>query len=254
MNRQNILGYETVAVSLAETTHDIAKTLDAPDVQCRWMACMNPHSYVIARSDLGFSAALRHADWLVPDGVGILVASRILRCPLPERITGFDVFEGAMHVLDARGGSVFFLGSTPDVLDRIADRLLLDYPNVRLAGRLSPPFKSLFSEQDNSQMITQIAEASPDILWVGMTAPKQEKWIAEMQPELQVKFVGAIGAVFDFYAGTVKRSHPVFQRMGLEWLPRLLQQPRRLWRRVFISAPIFMRDVLKAGLSNIRDQ
>lgn len=86
--------------------------------------------------------------------------------------------------------------------------------------------------------------AKPDILWVGMTAPKQEKWIYKNRDKLDVKFIGAIGAVFDFYAGKVKRSHPAFQKMGLEWLPRLLQEPQRLWRRNFVSNPKFMFDVM----------
>lgn len=97
-------------------------------------------------------------------------------------------------------------------------------------------------------MLAQIMLAAPDVLWVGMTAPKQEKWIAAMQPRLRVRFAGAIGAVFDFYSGEVKRSHPVLQRIGLEWLPRLVQQPRRLWRRMAVSAPIFVWDVLLARL------
>jgi N-acetylglucosaminyldiphosphoundecaprenol N-acetyl-beta-D-mannosaminyltransferase len=94
-------------------------------------------------------------------------------------------------------------------------------------------------------MIAAINASKADVLWVGMTAPKQEKWIFENRARLNVKFAGAIGAVFDFYTGRVKRSHPVFQRLGLEWLPRLVQQPRRLWRRMFVSAPIFVWHVLK---------
>ena len=93
--------------------------------------------------------------------------------------------------------------------------------------------------------VVGIDVAAPDVLWVGMTAPKQEKWIFENRACLNVKFAAAIGAVFDFYTGQVKRSHPVFQRFGLEWLPRLIQQPRRLWRRMFVSAPIFVWHVLR---------
>ena len=97
-------------------------------------------------------------------------------------------------------------------------------------------------------MVTAVNAAAPDVLWVGMTAPKQEKWILENHARLNVKFAAAIGAVFDFYTGKVKRSHPVFQRLGLEWLPRLIQQPRRLWRRMFVSAPIFIWHVLRQWL------
>jgi len=94
-------------------------------------------------------------------------------------------------------------------------------------------------------MISAINAARPDVLWVGMTAPKQEKWIHQNRHRLQVKFIGAIGAVIDFYTGRVKRSHPVFRKLGLEWLPRLLQEPRRLWRRMGVSAPIFVMEVVR---------
>lgn len=92
--------------------------------------------------------------------------------------------------------------------------------------------------------------AKPDVLWVGMTAPKQEKWIYANLPHLNVKFAAAIGAVFDFYTGRVKRSSPIFQKLGLEWLPRLVSQPRRLWRRMIISAPIFIWHIIKYKLLN----
>jgi len=95
-------------------------------------------------------------------------------------------------------------------------------------------------------MIDAINATQADVLWVGMTAPKQEKWIYVNRERLEVRFAAAIGAVFDFYTGRVKRSHPVFQWLGLEWLPRLVQQPRRLWRRMFISAPIFLWDAVKS--------
>ena len=94
-------------------------------------------------------------------------------------------------------------------------------------------------------MIEAVNTSQADVLWVGMTAPKQEKWVYQHRQALNVKFIGCIGAVFDFYVGNVKRSHPFFQSIGLEWLPRLFREPHRLWRRMFISAPIFMLHVLK---------
>jgi N-acetylglucosaminyldiphosphoundecaprenol N-acetyl-beta-D-mannosaminyltransferase len=97
-------------------------------------------------------------------------------------------------------------------------------------------------------MVNAINQTQPDVLWVGMTAPKQEKWIFQNLHRLDVKFAGAVGAVFDFYVGNVKRSHPVFQRLGLEWLPRLVQQPGRLWKRMFVSAPIFVWHVVKQAI------
>ncbi|MEA3298607.1 MAG: WecB/TagA/CpsF family glycosyltransferase [Pseudomonadota bacterium] len=228
--------------------HDVF-TGERPGGGCRWLACLNPHSYAVAKADPLFATALRGADWLVPDGAGILLGSRILGGTIRARITGSDVFEGLHERLNgAGGGSVFFLGSTDDTLAAIRRKMAVDYPNIRVAGTYSPPFKADYSEAELDSMCAAISAAAPDVLWVGMTAPKQEKWIHANRHRLNVRFAGAIGAVFDFYVGRVKRSHPMFQRLGLEWLPRLIQQPRRLWRRMFVSAPVFLADVVRARL------
>ena len=124
----------------------------------------------------------------------------------------------------------------------------VEYRNIRVVGTYSPPFKTDYSAQESRQMTEVVNAARADVLWVGLTAPKQEKWIYENKKALNVKFIGAVGAAFDFYAGTVKPSPAFFRRHGLDWLPRLLQQPRRLWRRTFVSAPIFLWHVLKARM------
>lgn len=241
---KRILGYDIEARTARDCIAEIANVLRSDESSCHWMACINPHSYAVGRRSADFKRALRSADWLVPDGVGILIAGCILGQPLRERITGFDIFHGVMQELDRIGGSVFFLGGTEETLGLIAAKLPTDYPSVRLAGTYSPPFNDHFDGLDNELMLSSLANAKADVLWVGMTAPKQEKWIAQNLDRLPVSFAGAIGAVFDFYTGKVKRSHPVFQRMGLEWLPRLVQQPRRLWRRMLVSAPVFLADTI----------
>lgn len=217
--------------------------------RCRWLACMNPHSYAVALRDAPFSRALHAADWLIPDGSGIVIASHVLGGNIRQRITGSDIFYTLNSKANELGGlSVFFLGSIPDCLEEIRVRMERDYPKIRFAGSYSPPFKQEYAEDELDAMIAAINQASPDILWVGMTAPKQEKWIHQNLHRLDVRFAAAIGAVFDFYTGRVIRSHPIFQRLGLEWLPRLVQEPRRLWKRMFISAPIFMWHVVRARL------
>lgn len=242
---QKILGYMVQFDTQEDCIDAISVNLDAGNRNCAWLACLNPHSYAVAREDADFKKALHAADWLIPDGIGVVIASHILRRPLRERITGFDMFNSVMKRLDQVQGSVFFLGSTEDTLSLISKKLAADFPNVRLAGVYSPPFKAEFSPRDNDAIISAISLSGAEVLWVGMTAPKQEKWLCENRHRLPVKFAGAIGAVFDFYAGKVKRSHPFFQRIGLEWLPRLLRQPRRLWRRMLVSAPIFLFDVTR---------
>ena len=238
-----LLGYSVFSGSLGACADAIATAAANPARDCRIMACLNPHSYVVARGDRDFRHALEVADWLVPDGSGIVLAARWLRYPLIGRVTGPDTFLAVMSRLDTQRGSVFFLGSTDEVLDKIRTRMATEFPHVVLAGTYSPPYKAAFSEADNAEMLAAINITRPGMLWVGMTAPKQEKWLAENRTLLDVGAAGAVGAGFDFFAGTVKRSPSLFRALGLEWLPRLLQQPRRLWRRMFISAPVFLADV-----------
>jgi N-acetylglucosaminyldiphosphoundecaprenol N-acetyl-beta-D-mannosaminyltransferase len=126
--------------------------------------------------------------------------------------------------------------------------MALDYPNIKAIGTYSPPFKTEFNLDDNLSMRQSINRFRPDVLWVGMTAPKQEKWIYGNIEHLNVKFVGAVGAVFDFYTGNVKRSSSFFLNNGLEWLPRLLQEPRRLWKRNLVSAPKFFLRLIRSRL------
>jgi N-acetylglucosaminyldiphosphoundecaprenol N-acetyl-beta-D-mannosaminyltransferase len=169
------------------------------------------------------------------------------------------VFSGVMARLDAAGPHrVFFLGSTPSTLEAIRAKVAVDYPNLVVAGTMPdpapglhgvrPPFPPMYAPAQRAAILEAIRASGADVLWVGMTAPKQETWIHQNRAELPVKFAGAVGAVFDFYIGRVRRSPPFFLATGLEWLPRLLQEPRRLWRRMLVSAPIFLWHVLKARL------
>jgi N-acetylglucosaminyldiphosphoundecaprenol N-acetyl-beta-D-mannosaminyltransferase len=246
---EEILGYCVATISLEACLERILGWIDSR-ANGRYFACLNPHSLEVARRDEAFAAALRDADLGVPDGVGILVASRILGGAIRQRITGSDIFWGLNERLNRRGGfSVFFLGASEQTLARIVQRMEKDYPKIRVAGAYSPPFRDVFSPEDTAAMVRAVNAARPDVLWVGMTAPKQEKWVHQHRAELDVRFIGPVGAAFDFFTGRVKRSHPAFQRMGLEWLPRLLQEPRRLWRRNFVSNPSFLLRVIRTRLA-----
>ena len=256
--RENICGYAVGTADIAETVAEIVDWIGnwKKGDRCRWLACINPHSYAESLKDGLFAQALHQADWLVPDGSGIVLASRMLGGTIRERVTGSDIFKGVHDALNAKGGHrVFFLGSTEETLAQIRRRMAVDYPAIEVAGTWSPPFRSEFSQQELEEMVRAVNDAAPEVLWVGMTAPKQEKWIFSQRDRLEVPFAAAVGAVFDFYTGRVKRSHPVFQKMGLEWLPRLVQQPRRLWRRMGVSAPIFLGHVLqqRIGRRSVQD-
>jgi len=200
---------------------------------------LNPHSYILARNDSLFSEALKSSDWLIPDGVGIKLAARLLCGERIEKIAGSDLHETIINSLDRIGGSCFYLGSSEETLLMIREKNKKRMPALR-TGIYSPQYKEIFSEEESGEMIEVVNRFSPDVLFVGMTAPKQEKWVFENRTKLNVPLICSVGAVFDFYAGTVKRSGRFWIKLGLEWLPRLLREPRRLWKRNFVSTPLFL--------------
>ena len=141
--------------------------------------------------------------------------------------------------------TVMFMGSSQKVLDLIVKRAAEVYPHLKIVT-YSPPYKPEFSEEDNKAIVEAINAADPDLLWIGMTAPKQEKWTYSHWEELDIHcHVGTIGAVFDFFAGTVERAPIWWQRHGLEWLYRLLKEPKRMWRRYIIGNTLFLWNMLK---------
>jgi N-acetylglucosaminyldiphosphoundecaprenol N-acetyl-beta-D-mannosaminyltransferase len=205
---------------------------------------INPHSYCEAKADAQFQQALQASDVLLPDGIGIVFAAKLLVGKKIPKIAGSDLHAHLIQKANKEGLKIFYLGASQDTLQKIQNRLVKEQPNCS-AGFYSPPFKAEFNEEENTQMLAAIHAFAPDILFVGMTAPKQEKWVHAHKSQINARIICSIGAVFDFYAGTVKRSHPIWIKMGLEWLPRLLREPRRLARRNFISTPRFIFSVFK---------
>jgi N-acetylglucosaminyldiphosphoundecaprenol N-acetyl-beta-D-mannosaminyltransferase len=201
-------------------------------------ACANPHSLVVAHADAEFRDALERATAVVADGVGCTWAARLAGISVGPRITGSDFFVSVMTALNRTGGRAFFFGSRDEVLAKLIARAAHNFPRVDLAT-LSPPFRP-WSAEENDAMAETICQFKPDVLWVGMTAPKQEKWVAANAARLQVPVIGSIGAVFDYYAGVTPRAPQWICGLGLEWLYRLPREPRRLWRRTLVSAPLFL--------------
>ena len=215
------------------------------------------YSYVVAQKDDIFADALRKCDFLMPDGAGIVKACRWLNAKSQpkERIAGWELFSFEMNALERKSEElrvksekclkVMFMGSSEKVLSLIRERAAVDYPNLEVVT-YSPPYKPEFSDEDNQAMIKAINNADPDLLWIGMTAPKQEKWTYSHWDELNIHcHCGTIGAVFDFYAGTVKRAPLGWQRNSLEWLYRLLMEPQRMWRRYIIGNAKFLYYIYK---------
>ena len=213
---------------------------------------INAHSYNTALKDEIFAEALIKGNALIPDGISIVKACKWLKAKSQpqERIAGWDLFEFEMNRLNQKGGKCFFMGSSEKVLNLIKRRASVDYPNIQI-GTYSPPYKPEFSEEDNKKIIDAINQANPDLLWIGMTAPKQEKWTYTHWNELNIHcHVGTIGAVFDFFAGTIERAPLWWQEHGLEWLYRLIKEPKRMWKRYIIGNTLFLWNILKEKIEN----
>ena len=206
---------------------------------------INAHSYNTAQKDEEFADALRNGDYLIPDGASIVISCRWIKAKSQpqERIVGWDLFMFEMQRLNNKPqkSKVMFFGSSEKVLSMIRERAAVDFPNLEVVT-YSPPYKPEFSDKDNQTMVQVINEANPDLLWIGMTAPKQEKWTYQHWKKLDIHcHVGAIGAVFDFYAGTVERAPLWWQKHSMEWLYRLLFEPKRMWRRYVIGILSYVR-------------
>ena len=232
---------------------------------------INAHSFNTAKKDQLFADALTNGDVLIPDGVSIVKACKWIKAKSQpkERIAGWDLFFFEMNKLEESAKcemlnvnledsnstfntqhstlpkTVMFMGSSQKVLDLIVKRAAVDYPHLKVVT-YSPPYKPEFSDEDNKAIIDAINAANPDLLWIGMTAPKQEKWTYSHWNELNIHcHVGTIGAVFDFFAGTVERAPIWWQEHGLEWLYRLIKEPKRMWRRYIIGNTLFLWNMVK---------
>jgi len=205
---------------------------------------INQYSYCIAEKDPQFKEALKGSDILLPDGVAMVLAVRLLTSYRTKKIAGADLHQFFLEKCNAEKKTCFYLGSSSKTLTKIQKRLQREYPQLNV-GFYSPPYKQRFTEEDSLKMVEAINVFKPDILFVGMTAPKQEKWAYMFRNEVNAKIICSIGAVFDFYAGTVRRPGKFWIKIGLEWLLRLVKEPKRLWRRYLYYGPFFLFLILK---------
>lgn len=194
------------------------------------IATLNAHSFNTAQEDKLFARAILNSDIILPDGISIVFAIRFLKGNKLKKIAGYELFIYEMNRLNKVGGSCFFLGSSEYTLERIRLRASIEYPNVKISS-YSPPYKPFLTLADNEFIIKEINSFQPDVLFVGMTAPKQEKWVYENYAVINAEHICSIGAVFDFYAGTKARAPKWMINSGLEWFHRLMMEPRRLWNR-----------------------
>ena len=219
-----------------------------------YIFALNAYSTVKASEDKELLRIINSAKIAIPDGMSLVWYSRTFKSDdyLLERIDGFKFFREFLKIADKKGYSYYFLGAKNEkILEKIKQRVNLEYKNIEVRGYYSPPFRKEFTGEDNDLMVEKVNKAKPDVLWVGLSAPKQEKWIYDNFENLNIKMAAGIGAVFNFYTGEVKKAPLWMQDNGLEWLYRIYAEPKRLFKKYMIYNTKFillvLKDLLKRG-------
>lgn len=234
---------EVVGVPLSMTSYDdtIRRMAEPPTDRALTVAVCNVHSVMSARRNEAIFEAIAGADLATPDGQPLVWAIRSLGHPSQERVYGPELMRRALIDTALRH---YLYGATDETLGLLEIAVNRLNSGVRLAGRHAPPFAQL-SDAELDADAARIRESGADIVWVGLGMPKQELWMHRMRDRLPGMSVVGVGAAFDILAGRVRQAPPVIQRLGLEWLFRLVQEPRRLWRRYVYNNPAYLASVFR---------
>ena len=216
-------------LSMAETIARIDSLISAGGVHQH--VAVNVDKVVKAQRDPGLRSIINGSDVVSVDGQPVVWASRLLGRPLPERVTGIDLMERLIAHAAVAGHRLYFLGARDDVLERVVARVRLDHPGAIVAGARN----GYWPPESDHLVATEVASASPDVLFLALPSPAKERFLDRWKGEMGARFVMGVGGSFDVYAGAIPRAPRVLQRFGLEWLYRLIQEPRRMWRRYLVD-------------------
>ncbi|MBD2447498.1 WecB/TagA/CpsF family glycosyltransferase [Nostoc sp. FACHB-152] len=245
--RVNICGVEIDKYSFDEVIEQIVKHTVASG-KPEYVVTPNAMHILLLQKDAEFHNIYSKSFLVVPDGVSLLWAAKFLKTPLQGRVNGTDLFEKLCAVAAQKGLKVFLLGGRPGAAQKAKEVLEARHPNLAIVGTYCPPYGFESQPEELDFINSQIKAASPDILFVGLGAPKQEKWIAANYLELGVPISVGIGVSFELVANMVRRAPVWMQKTGLEWLFRLIVEPQRLWKRYIVGNPTFIWLVLKQRL------
>jgi len=227
-----VLGVNINAVQIGEVVDRMHKWIRKRD-NCHSIAATSMHGIVEAQHDPSFKELLNATDLVVPDGMPLVWLGRRQGHNLRRRVYGPDLLLAFCEKSVKRGYRNFFYGGEPGVAERLEESLKKRFPGLNVVGTCSPPFRPLNAKEDQD-MVELINQTAPDVVWVGLGAPKQERWMDEHKSRLRVPVLVSVGAAFDMFSGR-RRQAPLWMREhGLEWFFRLLQEPRRLWRRYLV--------------------
>jgi len=231
--RISIFGYEIDPLTLDEAVEEVYTWINEPNGECRFVVTPNVDHTVMLQTDTNLRRAYEDAHLILADGFPVVMASRMVKKPLPERVPGSDLtpalFAAAEHA--ERPIKVFLLGAAEGVADVAAMNIEARFPNVNVVKTYSPPIGFHLDEEENQRIIDMIAEAQPDILVVGLGAPKQELWVHRFHQQIAAPVALCVGATIDFLAGEVERAPEWVQKIGMEWCHRMMADPKRLARR-----------------------
>lgn len=226
-----ILKTKINVTNMSDTIKYIASHLE--ELRGKYICVSNVHTTVMAYENEDYRKIQNSAAMALPDGAPLSNYSRRKGYKSAQRVTGPDLMLELFAKSREEGYRHYFYGATQATLDSMRQVIERDYPGMVIAGMYAPPFRKMTEEED-AQIVQQINAAQPDFIWVGLGAPKQEQWMYQHMGQLQGVLIG-VGAGFDYLAGYIRRAPKWMQKMSLEWLYRLLQDPRRLWRRYFTS-------------------
>jgi N-acetylglucosaminyldiphosphoundecaprenol N-acetyl-beta-D-mannosaminyltransferase len=246
--RVNILGTQVSSITTSDLLADFKAAIQ--NKKLIQVAITPVNSILAAHKNPQVQNAYNTADYVLCDGMPVKWASSFLNTPVKERITGLDLLPNLVELCSKNDFSIFLLGASPGVGDKLKDIILNQYPQAKIVGVYVPPFMTTFTADENNNMISAVNAASPDVLLVSLTAPKQDIWIANNKDALNATLLVGIGGAFEVMAGLAKRAPKWVQKAGLEWLYRFIQEPRRLFRRYFIEAPLFIPLIIKQKWGN----
>lgn len=237
IRRHSILGVPVSVVDMPSALATLGSWIAAK--QARYICASDVHSVMRAQEEDRHMAALIQADMVLPDGMPLTWVARMRGETAMQRVSGPDFMLAAMERSQTTGWRHYFYGGADGVAGLLAQTLSENYPGLNVVGTAAPPFRPLTADE-TADAVAQIRSAKPDIVWVGLGCPKQERWMMEHLGALDGVVLVGVGAAFDFHTGRVKRAPLWMRRRGFEWLHRLISEPARLWQRYLIQAPRFV--------------
>jgi len=241
-SRVHLFEIEIDPLTMDQAVGRIHDWIDHRDGTCRYVVTPNVQHSVLIQEHAGLRAAYADAGMVLADGFPVVLAARLLKQPLPQRVPGSELVPALLaSATSDRRLKIFLLGAAPGVAIRAAARIAGRWPSVETVGTYSPPLGFENDDQENAHILGLIKAAAPDVLVVGLGAPKQELWVHRQRAQIAAPVALCVGATIDFLAGQKRRAPRWMQRSGLEWLHRCLSEPRRLAKRYAHDAVVFPR-------------